>query len=126
MPHPNQLCGTKENLQPNIEMGEVLKLNGEKLSLKESLKEAVQALEEDGCLDLNGATNLTTFPVGITSTDSVTAEITLNKSVRTILFAARNEDFHISSYEAYKFGKKDVNLERGRGMAPVHGLVGVS
>ena len=79
MPHPNQLCGTKENLQPNIEMGEVLKLNGEKLSLKESLKEAVQALEEDGCLDLNGATNLTTFPVGITSTDSVTAEITLNK-----------------------------------------------
>ena len=79
MPHSNQLCDTKENLQPNIEMGEVLKLNGEKLSLKESLKEAVQALEEDGCLVLKGATNLTKFPVGITSTDSVTAEIALNE-----------------------------------------------
>jgi len=60
-------------------MGEVLKLNGERLSLKESLKEAVQALEEDGCLVLKGATNLTTLPVGITSMDSVRAEIALNE-----------------------------------------------
>jgi hypothetical protein len=54
-------------------MGKVLKLNEERLSLKESLKEAVQALKEDECLVLKGATNLTTLPFGITFMDSVRA-----------------------------------------------------
>ncbi|MCJ1386323.1 hypothetical protein MMC17_009449 [Xylographa soralifera] len=107
-------------------MAEVLKLNGEKLSLKESLKEAVWALEEDGCLVLKGATNLTTFPVGITSIDSVRAEIALNESVRAILFSARDDDFRFSGYKAYRFGGKGLNFEIGRGMTPVPGLVGVS
>ncbi|MCJ1473152.1 hypothetical protein MMC13_001803 [Lambiella insularis] len=126
MPHQTSSASQKTSHQRNKEMGEVLKLNGERLFLKESLKEAVQALEEDGCLVLKGATNLTTLPVGITSVDSIRMEIALNESVRAILFSARNDDFRISGYKAYKFGKRDVNLEIGRGMAPVPGLIGVS
>jgi len=125
-PTQTSFCGTKEKLQPNVQMGEVLKLNGEKLSLKESLKEAVRALEEDGCLVLKGATNLTAFPDGVTPIDSVRADIALNESVGAILFSARDDDLRISGYKAYRFGKKDVNLEINRGSALVPGLIGIS
>lgn len=60
-------------------MGEVLKLNRERLFLKEFLKEAVQALKENECLILKKATNFAILPVKITFIDSVRAEIALNK-----------------------------------------------
>jgi len=60
-------------------MGEVLKLNGERFFLKESLKKAVQVLKKDGCLIFKKATNLIILPVGIIFMDSVKAEIALNK-----------------------------------------------
>jgi hypothetical protein len=37
---------------------DIIKLSGQKLSLKENLSEAVKALQEDGCLVLKKATNV--------------------------------------------------------------------
>jgi hypothetical protein len=57
------LCADKESRLPrNTEMDipnlEVVTLSGERLSLKEDLQEAVRLLEENGCLVLKGATDL--------------------------------------------------------------------
>lgn len=60
-------------------MSKVLKLNEKRLSLKESLKEAVQALKEDKCLVLKEAINLTTLFIEITFMNFVRAEIALNE-----------------------------------------------
>lgn len=60
-------------------MSKVLKLNEKRLSLKESLKEAVQALKEDKCLVLKEAINLTILFIEITFMNFVRAEIALNE-----------------------------------------------
>lgn len=61
---------------------EVIKLNGEKLFLDKNPRELVQALEEDGCLVLKGATDLTsveaTLSDDLSSVDSVRKDIVLN------------------------------------------------
>jgi len=61
---------------------EVVTLYGKKLSLREELQEVVRRLEEDGCLVLKGATDLTSIEsipsTDITSLDFVQKGIVLN------------------------------------------------
>ncbi len=129
---------------------EILKLGGERLSLKKDLPEALQALERDGCLLLKGATDVTNIEhvlsSDMSSPEAVKKEIILNevkvprcfaramannvKFVKTILFSARNDDFHIAAYEAYTTGVQDeevVGRDPGwKEMATTTGLVGAS
>jgi hypothetical protein len=62
---------------------EVYKLSGESLSLRENLKEAVEALDKDGCLLLKKATDLTTVESAlssdISSPEAITKHIVLNE-----------------------------------------------
>jgi hypothetical protein len=64
---------------PNIE---VITLGGKRLSLKEDLREAVRFLEEDGCLVLKGATDLSPVESILAtdkpSLDAVKREVALN------------------------------------------------
>lgn len=64
---------------PNLE---VVTLSGKRLSLKEDLQEAVRFLEEDGCLVLKGATDLSPVESILStnkpSVDAVKKDIVLN------------------------------------------------
>ncbi|KAN0073553.1 hypothetical protein V8E54_008773 [Elaphomyces granulatus] len=115
---------------PNLE---VVTLSGKRLSLKEDLQEAVRFLEEDGCLVLKGATDLSPVESILStnkpSVDAVKKDIVLNDVVKAILFSARDDDFRITSYQAYKLGTKAGETGRDREwkeMAAHSGLVGVS
>lgn len=61
----------------------VIKLNGEILWLGENLEEVVKALDEDGCLLLKEATDLTPvepdLSINMNSLDAVKKEIVLNE-----------------------------------------------
>lgn len=62
---------------------QVYELNGESLSLRKNLKGAVEALDNDGCLLLKKATDLTTvesaLSSAISSPDAITKHIVLNE-----------------------------------------------
>ncbi|KAI9855656.1 MAG: hypothetical protein M1813_009702 [Trichoglossum hirsutum] len=112
---------------------EVVKLSGERLSLKKSLIEVVEALEKDGCLILSGATDLTDveriLAKDLCSPDSVRRDIFLNKAVKAVLFSARREDFRITSYIGCKFGSERGEIGRDwewKEMAALAELVGVN
>jgi hypothetical protein len=71
---------------PNIE---VVTLSRKRLSLKEDLQEAVRFLEEDGCLVLKGATDLSPvesiLATNKPSLDDVKKEILLNDVSRVFI-----------------------------------------
>jgi len=77
---------TSRRLPRNTEMDipniEVVTLSGKRLSLKEDLQEAVRFLEEDGCLVLKGATDLSPVESILStnkpSVDAVKKDIVLN------------------------------------------------
>jgi len=48
------------------------------------------------------------------SVDAVKKDIVLNNAVRAILFSARDDDFRITSYQAYKFGTTAGETGRDR------------
>jgi hypothetical protein len=87
---------------------EVVKRGGQKLSLKANLDEALQALYEDGCLVLKGATSVEpASPEHLASLDYVKRDIVLNEAVRTILFSARNDDFFITACFPVRSGRSE-------------------
>merc|ERR1712093_466872 len=98
--------GTEMDI-PNLE---VVTLSGKRLSLREDLQEAVRFLEEDGCLVLKGATDLSPLESILStnqgSLESVRKNIVLNDAVKALLFSARDDDFRITSYQVHKFNTK--------------------
>jgi hypothetical protein len=68
---------------------EVVTLDGKKLSLKEDLQEVVRRLEEDGCLVLKGATDLSPVESILSanqpSVDAVRKDILLNDVSKTFI-----------------------------------------
>lgn len=115
---------------PNLE---VVTLSGKRLSLREDLQEAVRFLEEDGCLVLKGATDLSPLESILStnqgSLESVRKNIVLNDAVKALLFSARDDDFRITSYQVHKFNTKVGGTGRDgewKEMAAYSGLVGAS
>jgi len=111
---------------------QVCELNGESLSLRKNLKEAVEALDNDGCLLLKKATDLTTvesaLSSAISSPDAITKHIVLNEGVKALLFNAQPDDFHITSFKAYKAVSNDIigRDKDWKSLAEMTGLISVS
>jgi len=111
---------------------EVRKLNDESLSLRKNLKEAVEALDKDGCLLLRKGTDLTTIESAlssdINSPDAITNHVVLNEGVRALIFNAQHDDFHVTSFQAYKAVSKDIigRDKDWKSLAEMTGLIGVS
>ena len=58
---------------------DVVTLSGDKLSLQNDLEKIVKSLEEDGCLVLKNATDLSIFKSSGGDTNYVTKDIVLNQ-----------------------------------------------
>ncbi|KAI9732162.1 MAG: hypothetical protein M1834_004258 [Cirrosporium novae-zelandiae] len=133
---PHQICLTlspkkchQSNNQMDIPQIEVIKTNGDKLSLQTNLENVVQALEKDGCLLLKNATSRIS-PHDVSFFKSHARDIILHSSVKAILFSAQpDEDFAIVHYMLYKFGQQPGKLgrdKRWKEMAAVPGVVAIN
>ncbi|KAI9760832.1 MAG: hypothetical protein M1840_002194 [Geoglossum simile] len=124
-------------------------LNGEQFSLRESINKVALALDEDGCVMLKNAMDLTTiegyfsnkepdqFGYFAIDDDSlarcVKRELVTHKAVEAILFTAHPDDFRVTNYQPsiIRGGKREVHSLLGRPdegelIASTPGLVAVT
>lgn len=98
---------------------------GRPLSLSRDLTPVLRALDEDGYLILQNATQVE--PVAPGSFDFLQRDIILNRAVKTILFSTQKEGYRITTCRPYK--ASDTCPELGRDehwqrMASSHRLLG--